>query len=215
MKKWNATCWLGQATCLTALCHAYPYILKHLQEEMKSAKDDTKTLAMNLYQQLTSYDNLVFIHFYPDLAERMKGVSKLLQEKNLSISDVGNRIIILCMQLEINYSEDLSLPGMLLGPDDCTDNVLTDLFGDNFQTSNILITNLLLYGLIILEMENMEQDLQNKKTVTRQVNAGHTTHGVDICSKYEELLSKKLREERVHDQNTEAVFEIHFHIGFN
>ena len=69
MKKWNATRWLGQATCLTALCRAYPYILKHLQEEMKNAKDDIKTLAKNLYRRLTSYDNLVFIHFYRDLAE--------------------------------------------------------------------------------------------------------------------------------------------------
>ena len=140
LKKWNVTRWLGRATCLTALCRAYPYILKHLQEEMKS-KDDTKTLAMDLYQRLTSYDNLVFIHFYRDLAERMKRMSKSLQEKDLSISDVGNRVILLCMQLEINYSEDLLLPGMLLGPDDCTDNVLTDLFGDNFQMGNTLITN--------------------------------------------------------------------------
>jgi hypothetical protein len=51
------------------------------------------------------------------------------------------------MQLETNYSEDLSLPGMLLGSDDCTNNVLTDLFGDNFQPGNILITNLLLHML--------------------------------------------------------------------
>ena len=29
LKKWNATRWLGRAACLTALCHAYPYILKH------------------------------------------------------------------------------------------------------------------------------------------------------------------------------------------
>ena len=99
LKKWNATCWLGRATCLTVLCYTYPYILKHLQEEMKSAKDDVKTLAMNLYQQLISYDNLVFIHFYRDLAERMKRMSKLLQEKDLSISDVSNHIILLCMQL--------------------------------------------------------------------------------------------------------------------
>ena len=71
----------------------------------------------------------------------MKRMSKSLQEKDLSISDIGNRVILLCMQLEINYSEDLLLPGMLLGPDDCTDNILTDLFGDNFQMGNMLITN--------------------------------------------------------------------------
>ena len=64
-------------------------------------------------------------------------------------------------------------------------------------------------------MENMEQDLQNKKTMTQQVNAGRTTRGVNNSSKYMELLSKKSREERVHDQNTEAVFEVHFDIGFN
>ena len=68
-------------------------------------------------------------------------MSKSLQEKDLSISDIGNRVILLCMQLEINYSEDLLLSGMLLGPDDCTDNILTDLFGDNFQMGNMLITN--------------------------------------------------------------------------
>ena len=31
---------------------------------------------------------------------------------------------------------------------------------------------------------------------------------------YVDLLSKKSKE-RVHDQNTEAVFEVHFDIGFN
>src|SRR5436190_2160439 len=99
---------------------------------MKSAKDDIKTLAMNLYQQLICYDNLVFIHFYPDLAKRMKKMSKLLQEKDLSISNVDDHIILLYIQLKINYSEDPLLLGMLLGSDDCTHNVLTNLFGDNF-----------------------------------------------------------------------------------
>ncbi len=61
-------------------------------------------------------------------------------------------------------------------------------------------------------MENMEHDLQNKKTQPN--NAGHTTHGVNNSSKYIDLLSKKSKE-RVHDQNTEAVFEVHFDIGFN
>ena len=83
-------------------------------------------------------------------------MSKLLQEKDLSISNVDDHIILLYIQLKINYSEDLLLPGMLLGSDDCTDNVLTDIFGDNFQMGNILMTNSLLYWLIILEMENME-----------------------------------------------------------
>ena len=35
-------------------------------------------------------------------------------------------------------------------------------------------------------MENMEQDLQNKKTMTQQVNAGRTTRGVNNSSKYME-----------------------------
>jgi hypothetical protein len=64
----------------------------------------------------------------------------------------------------------------------------------------------------MLEMENMEQDLQNKKT--QPTNAGRTTRGVNNSSKYMDLLSKKSREERVHDQNTEAVLEVHSYIGF-
>ena len=134
MKKWNATRWLGRATCLTALCRAYPYVLRHLREEMKNPKQDIQKLATDIYSRLTSYDNLVFIHFYRDLAERMKRTSKSLQEKDLQISHIGHIIMILCMQLEVNYAEDLHLPGMLLGDDDLTDNLLTDLFGDNFQT---------------------------------------------------------------------------------
>ena len=49
------------------------------------------------------------------------------------------------MQLEVNYTEDLQLPGMLLGDDDLTDNLLTDLFGENFQTGIMSILSSFLY----------------------------------------------------------------------
>jgi len=64
-------------------------------------------------------------------------------------------------------------------------------------------------------MEKKEQELQRKKTMPQEAQAGRTTHGVNNTSKYAELLSKKSREDRIHDQNTEAVFEAQFHIGCN
>ena len=77
LKKWNTTRWLGRAACLTALCHAYPYILKHLQEEMKSAKDDIKTLAMNLYQQLIRQET----HSHPRIVFSRRARSKIGKNK--------------------------------------------------------------------------------------------------------------------------------------
>jgi len=39
LKKWNATRRLGRAICLSALCNAYPYILNHLDVEIKTSTD--------------------------------------------------------------------------------------------------------------------------------------------------------------------------------
>ena len=75
----------------------------------------------------------------------MKRTSKSLQAKDLHVSHIGHIIVLLCMQLEVNYTEDLKLPGMLLGDDDLTDNLLTDLFGENFQTGIMSILSSFLY----------------------------------------------------------------------
>ena len=193
---------------MTALCNAYPYILDHLRDEMKSSNKELKALATSLYGQLTSYDNLVFIYLYRDLAERLKRYSKLLQDKKLQISDVGRIITMLCMRLETDYSETLPFPGPLLG-NGHTDNVLTEIFNGEFEIGIVLITSLLL---IDLEMKNLEEDLQSKKDLTAQeVNTiSRTTRGVDNSLKYAELLSKKAREKRLREHNAEmepAVFE--------
>lgn len=202
LKKWNVTRWLGRAACLTALCRAYPYILDHLYKEMKTSNSkDLKSLATNLYYQLISYDNFLFIHFYRDLAERMKRTSKQLQASGLQISQVGQIITLLCMQLEVNYAEDLILPGVLLNNDEYTDNVLTDLFGDDFQLGNS--NNIIILYLINLGMKNMEHDLQSKKNVVQEVEITRITRGVNNSSKYMELLSKKSKEERLRDLNIE------------
>lgn len=60
-----------------------------------------------------------------------------------------------------------------------------------------------------LGMNNKEQDLQNQKS---NAKTGRSTRGIDNSSKYAELLSKKSREERLHSQNTEAVFEVYFDV---
>jgi hypothetical protein len=207
LKKWNATRWLGRATCLTALCNAYPYILNHLHDEMKSSNKELKALATSLYHQLISYDNLVFIYLYRDFAERLKRYSKLLQAQNLQISGVGHIIIMLCMRLETDYSETSLFPGALLG-NGHTDNVLTEIFDGDFEIGIVFITSLLLTD---LGMKALELDLQSKKKAAQEVNTiGRTTRGINNSLKYSELLSKKIREERLHDHNGEmepAVFE--------
>src|SRR5947207_15317827 len=110
---------------------------------MKSSNKELKALATSLYGQLTSYDNLVFIYLYRDLAERLKRYSKILQDKKLQISDVGRIITMLCKRFETDYSETLPFPEPLLDNGN-TDNVLKQIDNGEFVIAIVLITNLFL-----------------------------------------------------------------------
>ena len=52
LQKWNVTCWLGRARCLTALCNAYEHVLEHLYQFSQTPKEtkQNRDFAANLYQ---------------------------------------------------------------------------------------------------------------------------------------------------------------------
>ena len=134
LKKWNATRWLGRAVCLTAMCNAYEYILDHLSEfsEMRTESAKDRKTAADLYRDLTTYDNFLFLFFYRELASIMARTSQLLQAKDIQIRDVGRRIMTLCGRLYAEYDSESLVPHDLMG-DGEADNVMRELFGDNLD----------------------------------------------------------------------------------
>jgi hypothetical protein len=132
LKKWNSTRWLGRADCLRALCNAYEHILQHLKEYSMASHNNKKSreIAADLYQQLTSYDNFVFIWFYRDLAEAMARSSKLLQARSVTIRDVGRLILNLRARLQSSYPKDSLVPQALVGSGEVS-NIWNELFGDD------------------------------------------------------------------------------------
>lgn len=138
LKKWNATRWLGRASCLVALCGAYEYILDHLHYEMEKnqkvisqfvftdLQSEIKVLAKGLYEHLTSYENFMFIWFYRDVTVLLANYSRLLQTKDLQIPDVGHLVIRLSEKLQMLWSNDISVPRQI--GDGKTFDMMQELF---------------------------------------------------------------------------------------
>jgi hypothetical protein len=108
LKKWNATRWLGRDLCVTALCNAYVYILDHLHKSATdmSLKKETREMAENLYNDLTTYEIIVFIHFYRDLTAFLGIISKQLQRHDVKISGVGRIIQTQLTRLRLFFPSD-------------------------------------------------------------------------------------------------------------
>ena len=134
LEKWNATRWLGRAVCLTAMCNAYEYILDHLSEfsEMRTESAKDRKTAADLYRDLTTYDNFLFLFFYRELASIMARTSQLLQAKDIQIRDVGRRIMTLCGRLYADYDSESLIPKDLTG-DGEADNIMRELFGEDLD----------------------------------------------------------------------------------
>ena len=134
LKKWNATRWLGRAVCLTAMCNAYEYILDHLSEfsEMRTESAKDRKTAADLYRDLTTYDNFLFLFFYRELASIMARTSQLLQAKDIQIRDVGRRIMTLCGRLYADYDSESLIPKDLTG-DGEADNIMRELFEEDLD----------------------------------------------------------------------------------
>lgn len=70
LKAWNATRWLSRSICLMTICKGYEHILEHLTNFAISSDEtaSSKKTAVDLYERLISYDILLFIFLYNDLA---------------------------------------------------------------------------------------------------------------------------------------------------
>lgn len=134
LKKWNATRWLGRSASLEALCYGYQYVLDHLKLEMQNKRNQPKIreTAEKLYRCLTTYDNFLFFFWYRDVLDIVKRKSKQLQEQAIEVPDVGRIVLHLSEVLSTRYSRDLPVPTDLVG-DGQTDNLLRELFGDDFN----------------------------------------------------------------------------------
>lgn len=118
---------------MDALTKAYEYIIEHLHQFSQSEKiKANREIAADLYQRLTSYDNFLFIFLYRDLTEQLAITSKWLQEKKLTIRDVGRRILNLNERLISSYPVGSVVPVSLINTGKA-DAVLRDLFGEDLS----------------------------------------------------------------------------------
>ena len=134
LQKWNATRWLGWARCLTALCNAYEHVLEHLYQFSQTKKEPKKNRdsAADLYQRLTAYDTFLFIFLYRDFTDQLAITSKWLQERAITIRDVGRRILNLNERLIGSYPKDslVPVPVVDIGK---ANKVLKELFGEDLN----------------------------------------------------------------------------------
>ena len=93
---------------------------------------EVKKTATELYKDLTSYDNLLFIFLYNDVAAIMARTSKLLQQRNIQISDVGHQIIILCKKLSTTYPCGAPFPVDSWNNSNI-DDIFQNLFGNDLS----------------------------------------------------------------------------------
>lgn len=199
LKKWNATRWLGRAACLKAICDAYEHILEHLHTYSRMSLNSKKSrdIAADLYERLTSYDTLVFIWFYRDLAEAMARSSKQLQSRAVTIRDVGRIIMNLQEVLKSSYPKDSLVPRALIGSGEA-DTILHNLFRGDISCISLGSKRLADY----LAIHDLEEQLHHvpvpvTESIESSIQPVRTTRGVNNSAKYADILSKKSREERV------------------
>ena len=134
LQKWNATRWLGRAKCLTALCNAYEHVLEHLHQFSHAPKEakQTRDVAANLYQQLTTYDTFLFIFLYRDLTDQLAITSNWLQKRAITIRDVGRCILNLNERLIGSYPADSLVPVPIIDIGK-VNKVLKELFGEDLN----------------------------------------------------------------------------------
>ena len=117
----------GNMRSLSLYSRAFIQILSNKSKSKKS-----REIAASLYEQLTSYETLLFIWFYRDLAEVMARSSKQLQERAVTIRDVGRIVLNLQEKLKGSYPEGSLIPRAVIGSGEA-DNVLHSLFGSDIS----------------------------------------------------------------------------------
>jgi len=153
-----------------------------------------KKSAVDLYEALTIYRNLVFFFFYRDLISLIACTSKILQKQDLEIPEVGRRVTTLCMRLRTYYAESDPFPTALAG-DGYGDGLMAELFPKDFEcmSSSTLVAN-------SLAIETIEAELQKRKESVMKpdliISGRHATRGVNNADKYKDLIGKKVQEEK-------------------
>jgi hypothetical protein len=135
LKKWNETRWLGRDACVTTLCKAYIYVLDHLQTSAADIglKPEARATAGKLYKDLTSYEVIVFVHFYRDLISFLAIVSKQLQRQDVRISEVGRIIQTQLTRIRLYFPADLeTFPPTPIG-DGYGASIIDELFKDKLE----------------------------------------------------------------------------------
>lgn len=143
LKKWNATRWLGREPCVTALCNAYVYILDHLRKAKQdmSLKIEIREMVENLYNDLTTYEVIVFLHFYRDLTAFLGIISKQLQRHDVKISGVGRIIQTQLTRLRLYFPKDSTIfPSTPIG-DGYGAKIVEELFKGELESIFILRRN--------------------------------------------------------------------------
>ena len=153
-----------------------------------------KKSAVDLYEALTIYRNLVFFFFYRDLISLIACTSKILQKQDLEIPEVGRRVTTLCMRLRTYYAESDPFPTALAG-DGYGDGLMAELFPKDFEcmSSSTLVAN----SLAIETIEAALQKWKEAETNPDIIVSGHpATRGVNNADKYKDLIGKKVQEEK-------------------
>ena len=136
-KRWAATRWLSRSECMKAICDALHYLLDHLRLEMTiNSKKETREHAAGLYNDLTDYNNFMFIFYYKEVAETIAITTKKLQYRDIQISDVGRYVLDLCRILKKNYPQNSRHPEELMAKG-YADKIVVELFGEDPLNSKI------------------------------------------------------------------------------
>ena len=95
-----------------AICKAYEDILGHLLSfpTLSDESSSNKKTALDLYERLRSYDTIVFIFLYNELAWTMARYSQQLRVRDIQIRGVGHSIVSLCGRLESSYPSESLFP---------------------------------------------------------------------------------------------------------
>ena len=137
----------------------------------------------------------------------MAKTSKLLQLKDIWIRDVRRRILCLCTKLKTNYSETSHTPTLLLGKGSA-DDIMSELFGNDMDSTLVSSCSSNWPDIIDLEeaLKPHQSSVPPGTSDIPDIPLGRSTRGLNLSSKYTELLSRNKREELTQETNKE--FEI-------
>ena len=107
---------------------------------------------------MTDYNTLIFTFLWCDLVQELARVYKIIQRRDLQISDVGQSITLLCIHLQNFYLLNSEVPESLPWIDGCAPYIMQQFWGKNYLTSTFNF--ILIYANQSLELTTLESRLQ-------------------------------------------------------